>query len=140
MDNQMQGIWFYGTSTRYERSLALNDQQTYSPEEAEQVLSSLLEADRQKAQPLDSARSTPEACVAIEQEADHNFAASRINPIRIDNRYRTSQIVSPANGRLPVINNGKDFFQTWLDQGRGVLKCAPPVNNVRVQMAVLWHQ
>lgn len=115
----MQGIWFYGSSTPFERPPELGNKQSYSEEEALEVLGALLEADRQKMQPLDSKRSAPEAGAAIAQQADHNFSISRTNLIRINNQYRTSQIVSPANGRLPLKQGGRDYFESLIDQGRG---------------------
>jgi len=115
----MQGVWFYGTSTPYDRPPALGNQQSYTEEEAQEVLDSLLEADRQKGQPLDSRRSAPAAGAAIAQQADLNFSTSRTNLIRINDQYRTSQIVSPTNGRLPLQQGGRDYFETLADQGRG---------------------
>ena len=115
----MQGVWFYGTSTPFERPQALGKQQYYNESEAQELVQSLLHADGQKNQPLSAERSAPPVGADVAQEADHNFATSRTNPIRIDGKYRTSQIVSPMDGRLPFREGGKDIFANWLSQGHG---------------------
>jgi len=115
----LQGVWFYGTSTPFERAEMLGNKQSYTADEASQLLLTLEAADRAKAEPLDGERSAPAAGVAIAQEADHNFATSRTNPVIIDGEYRTSQIISPENGRLPFRVGGMDMFQRWQSQGHG---------------------
>ncbi len=115
----LQGVWFYGTSTPYERHVDLGIQQSYTQEEVETLLQSLEDAGLEKAQPLNADRTAPESGGAIAQEADHNFATLRTNPIIINGEYRTSQIVSPANGRLPFREEYKDIFREWMDQGHG---------------------
>lgn len=115
----MQGVWFYGTSTPFERSANLGFKQHFSDIEAAAIQQQLHEADRQKQQAINPGLGAPEAGAQIAQEADHNFAISRTNPVRINGQYRTSQIISPSNGRLPTKEGGKDFFETWYADGYG---------------------
>lgn len=115
----LQGIWFYGSITPFDRPIELGNQQSYSEAEASQLLNSLNSAEAQKGEALSPDRSAPEAGVAIAQEADHNFASSRLNPIVIGGKYRTSQIISPADGRLPLVPGGTDYFEALQAQGYG---------------------
>ena len=115
----LQGVWFYGTSTPFDRPERLGNKQSYTAEEAVELLLALEEADREKTEPLNGSRSAPSAGVAIAQDADHNFATSRTNPVMIDGQYRTSQIISPANGRFPFRAGGMDMFQKWQSRGHG---------------------
>ena len=48
----MQGVWFYGTSTPWERDVALGNQQSFSEDEAEQMMLMLESAEQAKEQPL----------------------------------------------------------------------------------------
>jgi len=115
----MQGTWYYGSATPFERPVELGNQKNYTETEALNVIQALMDADQLKQQPLVDERAVPEVGAAIAQEADHNFATSRTSLINIGGQYRTSQIVSPANGRLPVRGGGQDFFESWLDAGFG---------------------
>ena len=115
----MQGVWFYGSGTPFERPESLGNQLNYTEAEASSFIDSLLTADEEKAEPLDPNRSAPEQGGAIAQAADHNFSVSRLNAIRIDGALRTSQIVSPSNGRFPYREGYQDYFQSWLAQGYG---------------------
>ncbi len=113
----LQGVWFYGTATPFERPEGLGTQKSYSAAEAARLLESLAAAEVEKARPLDSERSAPEQGARIAQEADYNFASSRLDLIKLDGKYRTSQIVSPADGRLPFREGGKDFFAELRTKG-----------------------
>lgn len=115
----LQGVWYYGTSTPIERPERFGIQQSYTADEALELLSSLEESNRENAEPLSGSRSAPSAGGAIAQNADHNFATLRTNPVKIDDQYRTSQIISPENGRFPYKDGGMDMFQKWQNQGHG---------------------
>ena len=115
----LQGVWFYGTSTPFERPAQLGTKKIYSEAEVAILLQSLDDAEQDNAKPLDLDRDAPESGAAIAQEADHNFATLRTNPIIIDGNFRTSQIISPEDGRLPFRAGGKDIFMNWIDQGFG---------------------
>jgi len=115
----LQGIWYYGTSTPIVRPERLGTKQSYTADEALELLRVLEESDRAKAEPLQSSRSAPSAGATIAQGADHNFASLRTNPVMIDGQYRTSQIISPENGRFPFKDGSMDMFQKWQSQGHG---------------------
>lgn len=115
----LQGVWFYGTATPYERPLELGDQQDYTAEEARALLDSLLAADQIKNQPISGGIEIPEVGAVIAQEADHNMAISRTNLVQVNGRYRTSQVISPSNGRLPYREGWQDLFGKLLAAGHG---------------------
>lgn len=115
----LQGVWFYGTSTPFQRPEEQGIKQSYAADEALEILFDLQESNREKAEPLNGSRSAPSAGATIAQGADHNFATLRTNPVKIDGQYRTSQIISPENGRFPFRDGGMDMFQKWQSQGHG---------------------
>lgn len=115
----LQGIWYYGTATPMERPVALGNLKAYSESEVEKVLTAIAAADANNQQALDPNRAPPETGAAIFQEADHNFASMRTNLVQIDGEYRTSQIVSPDNGRFPLRENAQDYYQQLTAAGHG---------------------
>lgn len=115
----MQGVWFYGSNTPFERPVALGTQQSFTEAEGLDAANAVLAAKLQNEEPVDPDRGAPAAGAGIGQQADHNFSSFRTNLVRIDGLYRTSQIVSPANGRFPFREGGRDFFDQWLDRGYG---------------------
>lgn len=115
----LQGVWFYGSGTPFERPEELGGKNVYSEAEAMVVMHSLQDGDAAKLADQDPNRPAPESGVPIAQGADHEFASSRINLVRIDGEYRTSQIVSPANGRWPYRQGAMDFFERLQSQGHG---------------------
>ena len=115
----MQGVWFYGTATPFERAPELGNQANYSAHDVESLLKGLDDLERQKRARVDPSLGLPQAKAAIAQEADHNFAFARTNLINIRGEYRTSQVIVPNNGRLPYLPNGKDFFENQLALGHG---------------------
>lgn len=115
----LQGVWYYGTGTDFERQEALGTQQSYTESEALAVAQSLQAIDTAKAQQLDPGRAAPTAGVPVAGNADLDFATTRVNMVRINGEYRTSQIVSPANGRWPYREGGLDFFEKLQVQGFG---------------------
>jgi hypothetical protein len=115
----LQGVWFYGTGTPYERPIDLGNARSFTAEEAQQQLQVLRDADANKARPLAAGRSAPAAGSSIAQTADFNFASSRTNLVNVNGLFRTSQIILPENGRLPFRDDAKDIFAAWAEEGKG---------------------
>jgi hypothetical protein len=115
----MQGIWYYGSATPMERPAELKDQKSYSQEQGFQLVVGLRAAAELNSSAIDANRSAPPAGSRIAQEADHNFASFRSNLTEIGGLYRTSQIISPANGRYPYRADYKDFVQRLIHDGHG---------------------
>lgn len=115
----MQGTWYYGSSTPFERPEKLGRKRSYTEAEALAVIQAVDAAASQSTEALDPGRGAPKAGENIAQEADHNFASFRTEHIKINGEYRTSQIISPENGRLPSRAGGRDYFERLLDRGFG---------------------
>jgi hypothetical protein len=115
----LDGIWYYGSATPFERPAELGTKKTYTEAEAVDVLAALRRADAEWQQPSDPDRPPPKRGAEIDQSADRVFTGYRDNLTRIDGRYRTSLIVEPADGRLPYRDGAMDIFDEWLAEGFG---------------------
>jgi len=116
----LQGYWFITSQTPLERPESLGDKKFYTEAEARALEEAALEAESNRYLPLDANRPPPPAGALIGQEADINFAPERSTKIaRVNGEYRTSRIIYPANGRLPLIAGARDLYQRWLDDGHG---------------------
>lgn len=130
----MQGIWYYGSATPMERPGGLADQQSYTLAEGLQVVADLQAAADRNSAPVAADRDAPVAGAAIAQEADHNFASFRSNLTEIDGLYRTSQIISPPDGRYPYRVGYKDYVQTLVADGHGLFD-GPEIRSVSERCA-----
>lgn len=116
-----QGFWNNASQTPIERPASLGEKRSYTYEEALALESSAQQSDSEKAAPLEPNRTAPVDGGVIMFQADENFANTRINITQIDDEYRTSLIVEPADGRYPYVENGanKDIFGEWRATGLG---------------------
>ena len=105
----LQGTWYFGSTTPFTRPTELGEQATYSEDEIRQIELDAYEANLAGDAPLDPDRPPPEAGVYIGFEADFNFAAKRHIRDKVLGEYRTSLVVEPANGQLPVKEGFEDF-------------------------------
>ncbi|MDB0060919.1 hypothetical protein N9F77_01950 [Gammaproteobacteria bacterium] len=117
-DPDLQGIWSNATQTRLERDAALGEQQAFTDEEAlareSRSRDRQIEADRAS----DPDRSPP---TDGNTAAGYNsFWLDRGNSVvRINGEYRTSMIIDPPNGKiplLPVAERSATQLQRWLQQ------------------------
>jgi hypothetical protein len=113
------GVWFYGSATPLQRPEALGDRLVYDDAEALAIERGLEQSERVNMQPSDPDRSPPPQGAVIGQEADHNFAPDRIKLTRIDGSARTSLLVKPNDGRLPVKQHAQDYYDRWIAEGVG---------------------
>jgi hypothetical protein len=130
----MQGIWYYGSATPMERPAELEQQQSYSKEEGVELIAGLRAASEVSNAPVSGDRAAPAVGSAIAQEADHNFASFRSNLTEIKGLYRTSQIVSPANGRYPYRVGYQDYVQGLIAGGHGAFD-GPEIRSVSERCA-----
>ena len=105
----LQGTWYFGSTTPFTRPTDLGDQRTYSPEEIQNIEADALQTNLAESAPLDPERPAPEAGAYIGFEADFNFAAKRHKRDKVMGEYRTSLLIEPANGQLPVREEFQDY-------------------------------
>ncbi len=110
----LQGTWWYGSRTPLQRAEHLGEQRAFSIEEVKQIETRMDERNTALFAPLAPDRGAPEKGAAIRQEADDNFLSHFQDPalVPIGSEYRTSIIVSPANGRLPKALSSKTSIAT----------------------------
>ena len=105
----LQGIWYFGSNTPFERPTDLGEKQAYTTEEALAIEKEMLEANKALDAPLDPERNAPEVGGRIGFKADYNFATHRNSLNRVNGEYRTSLVVDPADGRIPIREGFSDF-------------------------------
>jgi hypothetical protein len=107
----LQGTWRFGSRTPLQRPAKLGDKRSYSAEEVRELEQTMLTKNQQLAKPLDASRPAPEQGARIGQEADDEFLAHFQEPVivPVDGEYRTSVIIEPSNGRLPLRQGFNDF-------------------------------
>ncbi|MCB1669481.1 MAG: hypothetical protein R3F41_05960 [Gammaproteobacteria bacterium] len=117
----LQGTWFFGSRTPLQRPASLGTQRTYSDQEARMMEGRMQQRLDSQAMPLDPNRGAPEAGARIGQEADDSFLAhyqaARLVPV--NGEYRTSVIVDPVDGRIPLREDFKDFTARQRASGLG---------------------
>lgn len=107
----LQGTWWFGSRTPLQRPAQLGEQQSYSETEAAEVEARIRRQLDQQAAPVDPDRGAPEQGARIGQEADDAFLGHWQKPelIPVNGKYRTSVIVDPPNGRIPLKEGFMDF-------------------------------
>jgi hypothetical protein len=105
----LQGLWDTGTKTPFQRPTSLGEKRSYTPEEAAEFERKAQQANAKLDAPVDlTAPIQPVATVG--QEADSGSIERRHDLTRVAGEYRTSIIIDPPNGRLPVRKDFVDFF------------------------------
>ncbi|MEZ5489007.1 MAG: hypothetical protein R3F50_01655 [Gammaproteobacteria bacterium] len=117
----LQGTWFFGSRTPLQRPANMGSKQTYSAEEAQAVEARLQKRLLDQDAPLDPDRGAPEAGARIGQEADDAFLAHYQEPrlVPVNGEYRTSVIVDPADGRIPMREGFMDLTARQRAAGLG---------------------
>lgn len=107
----LQGTWWFGSRTPLQRPMNLGEKRSYTAEEAAAVEARLQKGLEQQAAPLDPNRGAPEQGADIGQEADDSFLGHWQKPelIPVNGEYRTSVIIDPPNGRIPLREGFRDF-------------------------------
>lgn len=117
----LQGNWGNINQTPLERPVELGSKQSYTEEEALRVRNSRIDGYDFQQAPLDPDRAAPPTGAFIAQEADINFNPERMLQVnQINGEYRTSLIIDPANGRIPLREDrAKDIYEQWRSEGYG---------------------
>ncbi|MCG8415755.1 MAG: hypothetical protein MI746_16190 [Pseudomonadales bacterium] len=118
----MQGTWWFGSRTPLQRPARLEMKRTYTAEEAAEVERNIRQRLDQQAAPLDPDRGAPEQGSRIGQEADDAFLGHWQKPelLPVNGEYRTSVIIDPPNGRLPLNENFQDYHAKVRAAGLGM--------------------
>jgi hypothetical protein len=104
----LQGNWTTETATPFQRPEELGDKQSYTAEEAQEwEADKNAELDEREA-PLVGKIEAPEAKPFVDNTAEDQFTQRVANLLVVDGEYRTSIVVDPANGRMPL-------REDWLD-------------------------
>lgn len=116
----LQGTWFFGSRTPLQRPKHLGLKKTYSLEEVAALEERMLQNNLSLDAPRDPNRSAPERGARIGQEADDEFLAHWQEPklVPVLGEYRTSIIIDPPDGRLPLQEGFKDYFAQQRAAGR----------------------
>lgn len=120
----LQGVWYFGTSTPVSRPAELGDQKTYTAGEAKKIEEGMRQTNIAQDLPLDPNRPAPETGAYIGFEADYNFATKRNSLTRVNGEYRTSLVIEPANGQIPRREGFNDFHDDR--KARGIEKYDGP--------------
>jgi|GEM_PF-78800 len=106
----LQGIWNFGSATPFERPNDLGDQLVHSEESLEKALQQLQQREVFRQQPLDADRPAPRAGATIGIEAEFDYMVSNTELVPVNGEYRTSLIVSPVDGQMPINEDFEDFY------------------------------
>ncbi|MGM0631561.1 MAG: hypothetical protein ACQETO_00145 [Pseudomonadota bacterium] len=106
----LQGTWFFGSRTPLQRPANLGLKKTYTTDEVAAVENRMLERNRMLDAPRDPDRGPPERGARIGMEADDEFLAhwQDAKLPKVGGEYRTSIIIDPPDGRVPVRANFQD--------------------------------
>jgi len=113
-----QGIWTNATQTPLERPAAQGDKRAYTPEEAQQRVEDSIARFAQDSAPIDPNREAPPQGAPIGLEADWRFPDS--NVVTVNGEARTSLVIDPANGRIPVIEGAAQDWRSLILARPGV--------------------
>ncbi|MEQ8312681.1 MAG: hypothetical protein RL839_16775 [Gammaproteobacteria bacterium] len=105
----LQGVWYFGSTTPFTRPAELGEQATYTADEIRQLEQEAYSANQALEAPLDPDRAAPEAGAFVGFEADFNFANRRHRRSKVGDEYRTSLVVEPSDGQLPAREDFQDF-------------------------------
>ncbi len=115
-----QGYWNNLHQTPLQRPLGMGEKQTYSIKEAHVLIDQARQSLRDKEAPLNAHRASPDVGSRVTNKADDDFDEMPIDIARVNGEYRTSLIVDPSSGRLPLKNQSEisDFFNSVLRSGQ----------------------
>lgn len=113
----LQGVWYFGSTTPFTRPTDLGEQAVYTAEEAAALEQEQLANNIAADEPLDANRPPPEKGAYVGFEADFNFARKRHELREVRGEFRTSLVIQPSNGQLPSREGFKDFHAQRREKG-----------------------
>lgn len=114
-----QGNWTTETATPFQRPEELGEKQTYSLEEMLEVeRENNAEMDAREA-PIDGPILAPEISDSVSNSAEDQFKNRVVNVLQVNGEYRTSILVDPPNGRLPLREDASQntFYGRFTEAG-----------------------
>ncbi|NKB33655.1 MAG: hypothetical protein GKR91_11210 [Pseudomonadales bacterium] len=115
-----QGYWNNLHQTPLQRPTSLGNKRAYSEVEALALVDRAQQDLDDRASPLDPDRSAPDVGSRVTNQADDDFDEFPIGIARVNGEYRTSLVIDPPNGRIPIKEQSErtDFFTTLTASGR----------------------
>lgn len=113
----LQGVWYFGSATPFERPDNLADKAVYSAEEVQDMEARLRQGDEMRSRPLDADRSAPAAGAVIGIEAEYDYMVSNLDLVSVNGEYRTSLIIDPPDGKMPLRDDRQDYYTRLYDSG-----------------------
>jgi hypothetical protein len=104
----LQGNWTSETATPFQREEELGEKKSFTVEEAQEWERNKIAELNQREAPLDGNIEAPEIKLAVDNTAENQFKNRVSNVLAIDGEYRTSIVVDPPNGRLPLRDDAPD--------------------------------
>ncbi len=105
----LQGVWDFGTLTPFQRPAALGDRRVHTDAEVSEMEQQYRDFFTKLSATLDLASGAPQAGDKVGQDADFPAYTQRVDLTRVNGEYRTSLIVDPPNGRLPIKPDFVDY-------------------------------
>lgn len=97
-----QGNWTTETATPFQRPSELGEKKSYTLEEAQEWESDkIAELDEREA-PLVGKIEPPEKKLSVDNTAEDQFKNRVFNVLKINDEYRTSIVIDPPDGRVPL--------------------------------------
>ncbi len=115
----LQGNWTTETATPFQRTEELGEKKTYTLEEAKEFqLTKIAQLD-DRAAPIEGPIEAPEVTLFVDNAAEYQFYKRVENVLRIDGEYRTSIVIDPPNGRIPLRDDALEntFRGVWRKAG-----------------------
>lgn len=116
----LQGNWINNVEAPLVRPAELGSKRAYTEAEAREWVAARAAAQRRREQPSDPNRPAPPAGDIITNVADANFLPEipRELPL-VDGEYRTSLIIDPPDGQVPLVAGAQDYFAQLAAAGHG---------------------
>jgi hypothetical protein len=114
----LQGYWDIGTTTPFQRPTNLGEKRSYTPEEALAVQQKTRDNNAKLDAPVDLTQGAAKAGDMVGQEADLISFERRDDLTIVNGEIRTSLVIDPPNGKLPVRQGFVDYHGQR--QARGI--------------------
>jgi hypothetical protein len=98
----LQGFWDFGTLTPFQRPAELGDRKVHTDAEVAAMERQFRDFFVRLSAKVDHSKNAPQAGDTVGQDADYSAFTQRVDLARVNGEYRTSLIVDPPNGRLPI--------------------------------------
>ena len=114
----LQGYWINQVNAPFERPEELGLQQSYTADEAAEIVRDREARQERRIAPVDPNRGAPPAGEFITNVADANFHPEFASDLPLINgEYRTSLIIDPPNGRIAPNSEYRDYYLQHFDAG-----------------------